>query len=302
MAREQHRSRSGGTALGHFLRARRTRVTPEEAGLTVGFGLRRTPGLRREELATLAGISIDYYARLERGTETNPSPSVIDSLAQALRLDEAEHKHLRELAAGTDRRASAPATLPNRSLPAGVDWLLESLRPHPVYVVGRTFDLLGANPGGLALFPGLEDTPAEQRNLARYVFLHPTARILFEDRDNALRSVVAWLRGLVGIEPAAPDLTALVDELLLKSPEFASIWDRYDVQGDAKGYRSFHHPDAGHITLGFQGMALNSTNGQSLVAWYAEPGSPDHDAMILLDKKAEERSGKPPTPKSSTAH
>ncbi|GAB3004147.1 helix-turn-helix transcriptional regulator [Streptomyces pseudoechinosporeus] len=295
MAREQHSGGSGGTELGRFLRARRTRVTPGDVGLPAASGLRRTPGLRREELATLAGISIDYYARLERGTETRPSPSVIDALARALRLGEAEHKHLRELAAIADGAGATSATVPSRSVPPGTELILESLRPNPAYVVGRTFELLAANPGGLRLFAGIEDWQGEQRNLARYVFLHPAARALFGDWDNAVRSVVAWLRGLAGIEPDAPDLALIVDELLSKSPEFARMWERYDVKGNTSGRHTYHHPDVGELALGYQGMTLNGTASQHLVVFYAEPDTPEYDAMVLLDKAAQDKASKPST-------
>jgi transcriptional regulator with XRE-family HTH domain len=154
-------------------------VTPEEAGLTAGSGLRRTPGLRREELATLAGISIDYYVRLERGKETRPSASVVDALARALLLEDDEHEHLRSLAVlppGTPAPEGGPPAAPSRTVRPGVKLLLESLRPHPAHVVSRTNDLLAANPGGLRLLPGIEDWPARERNIARYLFLHPAAR------------------------------------------------------------------------------------------------------------------------------
>lgn len=295
MAREQHRGGSGGTELGRFLRARRRRVAPGDVGLPTSSGLRRTPGLRREELATLAGISIDYYARLERGTETRPSPSVIDAIARALRLGRAEHKHLRELAASADGNAAAPTTQPSRSIPPGTHLILESLRPNPAYVVGRTFELLAANPGGLHLFTGIEDWQGEQRNLARYVFLHPAARDLFDDWDEAVRSAVAWLRGLAGIEPDAPDLAVIVDELLSKSPEFARMWDRYDVQGNSSGRHTYHHPVVGELALGYQGMTLNGTGSQHLVVFYAEPDTPAYDAMVLLDKSAQVRASKSST-------
>ncbi|MFD3375759.1 MULTISPECIES: helix-turn-helix transcriptional regulator [unclassified Streptomyces] len=293
MAREQH-SGSGGTELGRFLRARRTRVTPGDVGLPATSGLRRTPGLRREELATLAGISIDYYARLERGTETRPSPSVIDAIARALRLGEAEHQHLRDLAACADGNVVASATVPSRSMPPGTELILERLRPNPAYVVGRTFEVLAANFGGLHLFVGIEDWHGEQRNLARYIFLHPAARELWDDWDNAVRSCVAWLRGLAGIEPDAPDLARIVDELLLKSPEFARMWDRYDVQGNTRGRLAYHHPEVGDFALGFQGMTLDGTNGQHLVVFYAEPGTPDYDAMVLLDRPVRGHASNPP--------
>ncbi|MFD3308648.1 helix-turn-helix transcriptional regulator [Streptomyces sp. NPDC058656] len=295
MDREQH---SSGTELGRYLRARRAQVTPEEAGLPPGTGLRRTPGLRREELATLAGISIDYYTRLERGKETHPSPSVVDSLAGALRLEEAEHDHLRSLAAraalpdsglrpngGTTVAPERPAA-PSRSVRPGVKLLLEAMRPHPAHVVSRTGDLLASNPGGLRLLTGMEDWPARQRNIARYVFLHPAARELFEDWGNQARGCVGRLRALAGTSPDAPDLTTIAGELLLKSPEFARLWERYDVTGHSYGRKTFHHPDVGDLTLGYQSMQLEGTPGHRMVAYHAEPGSAEYDAMVLLDLAA----------------
>jgi len=283
MAREQQNGGSGNTELGRFLRARRARVTPAAVGLPVGLGVRRTPGLRREELATLAGVSIDYYTRLERGKETNPSPSVIDALAAALRLDETEREHLRDLAARAARTTPEPSNAPSRSVDPGVELLLESMRPNPAHVVSRTMELLAANPGGLRLMAGMEDWSVQRRNVVRYVFLHPVARELFEDWDNQIRGCVARLRTLAGIEPDAPDLTDLVDELLLKSPEFARLWERYDVTGHSSGRKTFHHPEVGTFTLGYQSMELEGSCGQRLVAYHAEPGTPEYDAMLLLD-------------------
>jgi transcriptional regulator with XRE-family HTH domain len=164
-----------GSELGRFLRARRAEVTPGEAGLPTGPGLRRTPGLRREELATLAGVSVDYYTRLERGKEARPSPAVVDAIAHALRLEETEHEHLRDLAARAARHLPQRSAAPSRTVSPGVKLLLERLRPNPAYVVSRTMDVLTPNPGGLRLYAGIEDWPVSQRNLARYVFLHPAA-------------------------------------------------------------------------------------------------------------------------------
>lgn len=151
MARERQNGSSGGTDLGSFLRARRTHVSPEEAGLRIGPALRRAPGLRREELATLAGVSIDYYTRLERGRETRPSPAVVDALAGALRLDAQEHEHLRDLVAGAVRGAPRAPVTPSRSVRPGVRLLLENLRPNPAHVISRTADVLACNPGGMRL-------------------------------------------------------------------------------------------------------------------------------------------------------
>jgi MmyB-like transcription regulator ligand binding domain len=160
-------------------------------------------------------------------------------------------------------------------------------------VVSRTLDLLAANPGGLALYAGIEDWPVKQRNLARYVFLHPAARDLFEDWGNQVRGCVARLRALAGTDPDAPDLTQLVGELLLKSPDFARLWERYEVKGHRQGRKTFHHPEVGTLTLGYQSMQLEGTPGQRMNAYYAQPATPDHDAMILLDLAAHEPAAKP---------
>jgi len=273
--------------LGRFLHARRTQTGPEQVGLTVGPGLRRTPGLRREELATLAGMSIDYYVRLERGREVRPSPSVLDALARALRLDDAEHQHLRELATRAARYAPEPPPPPGRTVAPHLKLVLETLRPSPAYIISRSMDLLAWNSGGLALYAGLDDWPAGQRNLARYLFLHPTARTLFQDDwEYQVRGCVARLRAQAGTDPDAPDLTSLVGELLLKSPEFAKLWERYDVVGRKKVQKTFHHPEVGTLTLGGQSMHLDDTPGQRLGVYTAEPGTPDHDAMLRLDLNA----------------
>lgn len=277
---------NGGAELGRFLRARRTQTSPEQVGLTVGTGLRRTPGLRREELATLAGISIDYYVRLERGKETRPSPSILDALARALHLNDQEQHHLRELAARAARYAPEPPPAPSRTVRPHLKLLLDSLRPNPAYVISRSMDLLAWNPGGLALYSGLEDWPATQRNIARYLFLHPTARTLFPDWDNQVRACVSRLRAVAGTAPDAPDLTSLAGELLLKSPDFAKLWERYDVSGRKHAHKTFHHPDVGTITLTAQSMHLENTPGQRFSVYVAEPGTPDHDALLLLDLTA----------------
>lgn len=279
-------SDAGGPELGRFLTARRRQTSPEQVGLTAGPGLRRTPGLRREEVATLAGISIDYYVRLERGKETRPSPSVLDALARALDLDEREHRHLRELAALAAHYAPEPPPPPSRTVRPHLKLLLETMRPYPAYIVSRSMDFLAGNPGGLALYAGLEEWPAKQRNLARYLFLHPAARDLFPDWDSQVRACVARLRAQAGTAPDAPDLTSLVGELVLKSPDFAKLWERYEVTGRKHSHKTFHHPVVGALTLVPQSMQLDGTPGQRLGVYVADPGTPDHDAMLLLDLTA----------------
>ena len=296
MASQHPTGTSEGAELGRFLRARRTRTSPQQAGLTIGTGLRRTPGLRREELATLAGISIDYYVRLERGKETRPSPAVLDALARALHLDDQEHQHLRDLAARAARYAPEPPPAPSRTVHPHLRLLLESMRPNPAYVISRSMDMLAWNPGGLALYAGLEDWPARHRNLARYLFLHPAARELFPDWDRQITGCAARLRAVAGTAPDAPDLTNLVGELLLKSPDFARLWERYEVTGRKPAQKTFRHPRVGTVTLTSQSMHLEGTPGRRIGVYTAEPGTPDHDALFLLDlitPRAEERSARP---------
>lgn len=292
MAPEQRRS---GDELGRFLRARRNQTSPQSAGLTPGPGVRRTPGLRREELATLAGVSIDYYTRLERAKETRPSPAVVDALARALQLDDAEHQHLRDLAVRAAHHVPELASAPSRTVRPHVKLLLESVRPNPAYVVSRSMDVLAHNPGGLALYSGIADWPVKQQNLARYLFLHPAARDVFPDWENQIRGCVARLRALAGTDPDAPDLTQLVGELLLKSPAFAGLWERYEVTGRKIATKTFQHPQVGKITLAFQGMALEGTPGHRMGVYTAEPGTPDHDAMLLLDMTATTAEPRPST-------
>jgi transcriptional regulator with XRE-family HTH domain len=302
MASEQSTGRNGDMELGRFLYARRTQTSPEQVGLTVGTGLRRTPGLRREELATLAGMSIDYYVRLERGKETRPSPSVLDALARALQLDEAERQHLRELATRAARYAPEPPQ-PSRTVHPHLKLVLETLRPSPAYIISRSMDLLAWNSGGLALYAGLDDWPATQRNIARYLFLHPTARTLFQDEwEYQVRGCVARLRAQAGIDPDAPDLTSLVGELLLKSPEFAKLWERYDVVGRKKAQKTFHHPQVGDLTLSGQSMHIEDTPGQRLGVYTAEPGTEDHDAMLLLDLTVPQTVGNPAAKAGQEGH
>lgn len=290
MARQQQ-DRSDGTELGRFLRARRAQVTPADVGLSTGSGTRRTPGLRREELASLAGISIDYYVRLERGNEHRPSPPVVDALARGLRLSEIEHQHLFNIVARAGRSGLAPRSEPSTCVPPGTRLLVESLRPNPAYVVSRTGDLLAHNPSGLRLLAGIEEWPAERRNTTRFLFLHPGARRLFHDWEGQLAGCVARLRALAGTAPSTPDLVRLVDELMRDSTEFAHLWEHYDVNARTHGRKTYNHPEVGTLDLGYQSMQLEGTPGQRLVAYYAEPGSAEHNAFTRLDHSAEHATG-----------
>ncbi|HET9171252.1 MAG TPA: helix-turn-helix transcriptional regulator [Actinospica sp.] len=270
--------------LGRYLRARRGAVTPGELGLPAGSGPRRTPGLRREELAALAGVSIDYYIRLERGKETRPSPAVLDALARALRLDAEETEYLRHLAQQAARgRAPEPRPAASRTVRPTLLRMLESVRPCPAYVIGPTNDVLAANPGGLHLMPGMAEWPARQRNTIRYTFLHPYARKLWPDWETKARGCVAHLRAVVGSAPDTPDLVALVGELVVKSPDFSRMWERYDVRKVGYGQKTFIHPDVGTITLSHEVLEVVRTQDLRLVVYSAEPGTTDHDAIVLLD-------------------
>ncbi|MDJ1133896.1 helix-turn-helix transcriptional regulator [Streptomyces iconiensis] len=273
---------SEGTELGRFLRARRGHVRPEDVGLPAGTGIRRTPGLRREELATLAGVSVDYYTRLERGRESRPSPEVVEALGRALRLRGDALQRLRDLAALAAHNGGAARPV-DRAVRPSVLQLLEALRPAPAYVVSRTNDLLAANSPGLRLLPGIEEWPAPRRNITRYMFLHPQGRKLFKDWETRVAHSVAHLRAAAGADPDQPELAALVGELTRKSPVFARVWERYEVQTRGGGVKHYLHPHVGEMTLSYEVMALSRTDGQRLVAHQATPGTPDHDAMLLLD-------------------
>ncbi|MFI9049664.1 helix-turn-helix transcriptional regulator [Streptomyces sp. NPDC053427] len=274
------------TELGRYLRARRARVTPEEAGLPAGTGIRRTPGLRREELATLAGVSVDYYTRLERGRETNPSPAVIDALGRALRLRGDAHERLHELAELASGRVTEPHPTTEHTVRESVLQMLEAVRPLPAYVVSPHSYMLAANPAGRRLLPGLWDWPPEQRNVTRYLFLHPVGRTLYQPWEETVAQSVAHLRAVGGADPDVPQLAALVGELLLKSPDFARLWERYDVRERGGGTKNFVHPKVGPMTLTYEVMQLARTGGQRLVVYQAPPGSADEAAMLRLEPAA----------------
>lgn len=257
----------GGVSLGEFLRNRRGRVAPAEVGLPAGAGRRQTPGLRREELAALAGVSVDYYTRLERGRDTNPGRAVLDALATVLRLDADERAHLHLLAGGgTGPKRGTSATEPRPALVA----LLEMVRPTPAYVLTQTSDLLAANVEGGALLPGLT-VPG---NLVRYVFTHPAAREVFGSWRRMAEDCVAHLRTL----DDSPK--QLVAELCGSSAEFADLWAHYDVREKSGARRTFHHPAAGRLELTSE--ILTAVDGQRFVTFRAEPGSPSQAALRHL--------------------
>ncbi|GAA2209547.1 helix-turn-helix transcriptional regulator [Nonomuraea monospora] len=271
--------------LGEFLRSRRARLRPEDAGLPTFGGRRRVPGLRREELAQLAGVSAGYYTRLEQGQSPNASDAVLDAVARVLRLDEAERVHLYALARpkATARRRAAR---PERVRP-GVRIMLDSFGDVPALVLGRFLDVLAWNPMGHALLAGhlaldAPDRPADRPNVARMLFLDPHLRELYDDWPRKARSTVADLRLIADRHPGAPGLTALVGELTVRSPEFAKLWAAHAVGDCGTGVRGYHHPVVGSMALLTEFMTLPDDEGQRVAVYNAEPGSPSEAALQLL--------------------
>ena len=245
------------TAFGQYLRARRELLRPEEVGLR-SLGHRRVPGLRRDELALLAGISSDYYLRLEQGRDHHPSTQVVDALASALRLDEDATAHLHALSqpAAARRRPSG-----RERAPASIEQLIASWPNTSAFVLGRHMDVLAANRLASALSPSF--SPGV--NLVRAAFLGSELRTLFRDWENVARSIVAGLRALVGPDVDDPRLTRLVGELSVRSDQFRRLWARHDVHAAAVPIRTIDHPAVGPIELRPEKLAITGTEGQLLV-------------------------------------
>jgi transcriptional regulator with XRE-family HTH domain len=265
--------------IGQFLRARRELVQPEDIGIE-SYGRRRVPGLRREELAMLAGVSVDYYVRLEQGRERHPSEQVLDALARALQLDDTAAGHLQQLARPPARRRR-PSARPQRVRP-GVERLMEGWSHTPAIVLGRCPDVLAAN----SLADALHGHPVRGTNVMRSIFLEPGAQDFYADWDDVARDTVATLRALAGADLDDPRLTELVGELSLKSEDFRRLWARHDVRGKTSGTKRFVHPVVGELSLGYESFAIGGAPGQILVVYYAEPGSRDERALKLLESVA----------------
>jgi len=274
----------GKRQLGEFLQTRRAQLRPEDLGLAVYGGQRRVPGLRREELALLAGVSASYYSRLEQGLSSNASPQVLDAIAQALRLGEAERRHLHALAAGARIRAGGRRAAAERVTEA-VRQLMHAFADVPVVVLGRRSDVLAWNRAGHALYAGHLDLesparPGQRPNMARLVFLDEHTRELYEDWPAKARAVVGTLRLASGRYPNDPALASLVGELSVNSGEFAALWGYHRVKaGDTAVYR-MRHPLVGAMTVTQQ--ALRTEQDQCIVVATTEPGSPSQAAMTLL--------------------
>jgi transcriptional regulator with XRE-family HTH domain len=265
--------------LGEFLQARRKRVKPEAVGIEA-FGRRRVSGLRREELAALAGVSVDYYVRLEQGRAVNPSEGVLDALGRVLALDEAELIHLQRLGRAGPRRKRA--SQPLEVARPGIARLLETLDRVPAYLLGRRLDLIAWSDLGSALLGDFALRPAGERNLARLVFLDPTMQDLFPDWQRVACETVGLLQLAAGRNPHDPDIAALVDELSVKRESFRSLWVDHDVAQVTSGERRFQHPVVGDLTLRFEVMVASDDCSQTLVTYTAEAGSPADTALKLL--------------------
>jgi transcriptional regulator with XRE-family HTH domain len=269
-----------------FLSSRRAKVTPQQAGLATHNRNRRVPGLRRSEVADLAGISVEYYAQLERGNLAGASDSVLDAVARALQLDEAERAHLAALA-----RAAGPAVRARRKAPArqvrpSVQRLLDLMSEVPAMVNNPRLDVVAANALAGALFAPVFADPARPAgqpvNYARFTFLDPRAHDFWIDWERAADDSVATLRTEAGRDPYDKALTDLVGELCTRSDAFRTRWAAHDVRLHRTGVKHIHHPIVGDLHLSYEVMELAADPGLSLIAFSAAAGSPDDDALRLL--------------------
>jgi transcriptional regulator with XRE-family HTH domain len=264
-----------------FLTSRRARITPDQAGLTV-YGPRRVTGLRREEVAVLAGVSVDYYVRMERGNLGGVSESVLEALARGLQLDDAERAHLYDLA-----RAAQPAApkrrrrAPYRIRPS-VQLLIDAMTGAPALVQNGRLDILSANALGRALYSELYVDPVRPVNHARFIFLSPRAPDFYGDWERAANDTVAILRTAAGRDPYDRDLSDLVGELSTRSEEFRTRWAAHNVRIHRTGVKDFHHPEVGDLSLTYEMLDLAADSGLVILTYTAEPGSKSDEALNLL--------------------
>lgn len=268
-----------------FLMSRRAKISPETAGLPAG-GNRRVPGLRRSEVATLAGVSVEYYSRLERGTIAGASSSVLESLARALQLDDTERAHLLDLARAADgipasgrtRRRSAKATASRHSL----TWALDAITDAVAFVRDSHQDLLATNTLGCAFYSPVIGDGGRTPNLARFQFLDPASRDFYPDWDLFAEMCVAIMRAEAGRDPHNKALQDLVGELSTRSDTFRTLWAAHNVRTHGTGTKRFHHPVVGELTLAYEELAVTADPGAVLYIYTAEPGSPSAERLHLL--------------------
>lgn len=265
-----------------FLVSRRARITPEQAGLPAYGGNRRVTGLRREEVSLLAGVSIDYYVRMERGNLAGASEAVLDGVARALQLDDAERGHLFDLA-----RSSAPVPARERrtkesGVSAGVQQVLDAVTGAPAWVRNARHDLLAANRLARALYAPLLADPRRPANNARFVYLDPASRDFFADWDRAADDIAAMLRSEAGRNPYDRKLVELIGELSTRSEDFRARWAAHNVRFHRTGHKKLHHPVVGDLDLSFEAMELPSRPGLTMLVYTAPKGSPTADSLTLL--------------------
>jgi transcriptional regulator with XRE-family HTH domain len=265
-----------------FLTSRRAKITPQQAGLPVFGGIRRVPGLRREEAAMLAGVSVDYYTKMERGNLRGVSESVLDALARGLQLDEAERAHLFDLA-----RAAGPMSRPRRRPPKqgvrpSVQRLLDAMTDAPALVQDGRLNILAANRLGFALYSEMDLAPGQPANHARFVFLDPRAHSFFPDWDRVANDTVAMLRTAVGRDLHDRNLSDLVGELSTRSEDFRTRWAAHNVRAHQTGAKRFHHPVVGNLSLTFEMLELTADSDLYLLVLTAEPGTTSQEALRLL--------------------
>jgi transcriptional regulator with XRE-family HTH domain len=264
-----------------FLASRRARLGPEQAGLPAYGSNRRVPGLRREEVAMLAGVSVDYYTRLERGNLRGTSEGVLDALARALQLDEAERAHLFDLArAANTTQGTRRRPAPQRVRP-GVQRILDAMTGAPAWVRNGRMDFLAGNRLGYALYSEMFTDPVRPANNARFVFLNPRSTEFFVDWERAANDIVAILRAEAGRNPYDRALTDLIGELSTRGETFRTRWAAHDVRFHRTGRKQLHHPVVGDLDLSFEAMELPGED-LTVLAYTAEPGSPSQDSLNLL--------------------
>jgi transcriptional regulator with XRE-family HTH domain len=283
--------------LREFLATRRARITPQQAGLPTYGGHRRVKGLRREELALLAGVSVEYYTRLERGNARGVSDSVLEALVRALQLDEAERAHLLDLTRAANAAARIRRRPPQQRVRPGVQQLLDAMTGVPAFVQNGRLDVLAANPLARALYADLLDDAGVGRapNHARYTFLDPRAADFYPDWNRAAADGVALLRAEAGRSPDDRELTDLIGELTTRSERFSALWATHNVRWHTTGTKLFHHPVVGDLALAYEGLELTADPGQTLITFTAEPGSPSQQALTFLASWVA-------SPKQTTAH
>jgi transcriptional regulator with XRE-family HTH domain len=277
-----------------FLTTRRAKITPVQAGLQAGGGRRRVPGLRREEVAVLAGVSTEWYVRLEKGHISGVSHEVLGAVARALQLDEAERLHLFDLA-----RAARPSRSPRRrtrqAVRPSVLRILESMAGTPAFIRNGRLDVLAVNPLGRALYSPVFDAPVRPANLARFCFLDPVSQDFYPDWEDVAESTVALLHTEAGRDPYDRELSDMVGEFATRSEAFRNLWAAHDVRLHQYGTKHFRHPVVGLVDVAFDSMPLPASEDQGLTmtCYSAEPGSPSDDALKVLASWSASTPGSP---------